>query len=939
MKARIIILLFIVCLQLAVAEDEVSIENMDSGQLKEFFNEAGNVEQYASQYPGKYKEYLSGFSDEIAAAIQNGGVSDSDVAQLRIEGEKLIVPSGSSVSFSNGLPDGAKIWQGAQINVYGTPVSSSNGVLSSQSGFLMNNEGGMCSVKSLPSDVNGVEYTKEGWVLKREGGDIDAPGNAQISIAESNLDDGSSWLNFRKDGEECLITVPKDSSLTINPEDKGLVFNLDGNRLPPISDLDGSRVNFENRGDITSVFVNGVMLLGDIEKIGGLENMEITASKMPSGPGMVTSGVKYNGEDFDYEFKKPNGCFQYSAFTWDSIENINGALAPLAEDGTIFNLYKGGLSSSVQIKGDAYDFGNVEGSYVAGALGSGTKIIKKTDNEDIEVKFDEDFDVFDCSGNADTNNLKGKLNKERSGLLMDDRYFNIASDVGDSLYTKLSHTLNSETYVEMVNGNSKTVTCATGDGFNVDSYGVKVDTNYNGIKGSGLVEIRDGSISTVIQADKNTVINPGNGLQVKVSDMGQSFELSDKSADDSDVANYIPENGEINLAEDFTGILESTGGELKLEFKKGKLQGKSISDSTTQVPKIITPDSIIEVVGGAEGPVVKTEDNVNDQGYNSNSAPVKMNTKTYEVQKGDTLSQIALEAGVSVKELQNLNVINNPDLIRIGQELEVPVSYEESSSAPVKMNTKTYEVQKGDTLSEIANEAGVSWQKLQDLNELDDPDQIQVGEVIKIPEESKEVSDDDDKEEEETVKILTVKQIIDRVMGVNAEGETIPGSDTDAEADASDDDQDTSLQDFEPNELKVDKSRNVVYTQENEDGDSRRIEEKLEEVSEDFRATEDRKVAYLTPKKNALTTDRLEVIGKKVNSMKELTGQKNVDSEHDMGIQSFGQDEHTSIYKGDDGNLYAEYKGEVEEVKEFKYGPRCAEFKVGWFKTRVECFE
>jgi len=50
-----------------------------------------------------------------------------------------------------------------------------------------------------------------------------------------------------------------------------------------------------------------------------------------------------------------------------------------------------------------------------------------------------------------------------------------------------------------------------------------------------------------------------------------------------------------------------------------------------------------------------------------------MITKAHEVQHGETLSGIALQYRTTVHELQRLNNLNNPDFIKTGQTLQVPV--------------------------------------------------------------------------------------------------------------------------------------------------------------------------------------------------------------------------------------------------------------------------
>ena len=63
------------------------------------------------------------------------------------------------------------------------------------------------------------------------------------------------------------------------------------------------------------------------------------------------------------------------------------------------------------------------------------------------------------------------------------------------------------------------------------------------------------------------------------------------------------------------------------------------------------------------------------------SAAVKKSpvaTQVYVVKKGDTLYGISFEAGVDVREVAELNNIDNPSAIQVGQELRIPVP------APVK---------------------------------------------------------------------------------------------------------------------------------------------------------------------------------------------------------------------------------------------------------------
>lgn len=110
---------------------------------------------------------------------------------------------------------------------------------------------------------------------------------------------------------------------------------------------------------------------------------------------------------------------------------------------------------------------------------------------------------------------------------------------------------------------------------------------------------------------------------------------------------------------------------------------------------------------------------------------------TYTVRSGDTLSGIALQYGVTVQELQNLNGIADPNRIYVGQVLKI----NNSSGASYESGGATYTVQSGDALSLIAQKFGVTTQYLQDINGISDPNKIYVGQVLKIGKRSGTVSE------------------------------------------------------------------------------------------------------------------------------------------------------------------------------------------------------
>jgi putative chitinase len=103
---------------------------------------------------------------------------------------------------------------------------------------------------------------------------------------------------------------------------------------------------------------------------------------------------------------------------------------------------------------------------------------------------------------------------------------------------------------------------------------------------------------------------------------------------------------------------------------------------------------------------------------------------TYEVQRGDTLTKIAAQFGVTVQELQSLNQLADPDLLHVGQKLRIPTGATPAATSKPK---QTYTVQRGDTLFAIALRFGVTTRALQAANDIADPDRIYVGQVLTIP--------------------------------------------------------------------------------------------------------------------------------------------------------------------------------------------------------------
>jgi LysM repeat protein len=112
--------------------------------------------------------------------------------------------------------------------------------------------------------------------------------------------------------------------------------------------------------------------------------------------------------------------------------------------------------------------------------------------------------------------------------------------------------------------------------------------------------------------------------------------------------------------------------------------------------------------------------------------PGSGSTDAYIIQRGDTLSALAIRFKTTLAKLLELNKdITNPSLIYEGQRLQVP-----NAQPPEPSPGQTYTVQRGDTLARIAARFGTTVEVLLKLNpKITDRNKIFVGQKITLPSE------------------------------------------------------------------------------------------------------------------------------------------------------------------------------------------------------------
>jgi peptidoglycan DL-endopeptidase LytF len=107
------------------------------------------------------------------------------------------------------------------------------------------------------------------------------------------------------------------------------------------------------------------------------------------------------------------------------------------------------------------------------------------------------------------------------------------------------------------------------------------------------------------------------------------------------------------------------------------------------------------------------------------------------IQPGETLSQIAIDAGLDAAALAALNGLDDPNVLVVGQSLKLPATAPRPSPAaaptPAPASPRSYTVADGDTLWSIAHQLGTTTDALVRLNNLDDPSRLVLGGLLAVP--------------------------------------------------------------------------------------------------------------------------------------------------------------------------------------------------------------
>ncbi|MFC0338583.1 LysM domain-containing protein [Kushneria avicenniae] len=99
------------------------------------------------------------------------------------------------------------------------------------------------------------------------------------------------------------------------------------------------------------------------------------------------------------------------------------------------------------------------------------------------------------------------------------------------------------------------------------------------------------------------------------------------------------------------------------------------------------------------------------------------------VQRGDTMSAIARQAGIPLLRLQRFNPAVRSNDMRIGQQLMLPGRNERAPGD----GQYRYAVRSGDTLGRIASHFGTSSSRISAANRSIDPNRLRIGQMLTVP--------------------------------------------------------------------------------------------------------------------------------------------------------------------------------------------------------------
>ncbi|RMG93439.1 MAG: LysM peptidoglycan-binding domain-containing protein [Chloroflexi bacterium] len=129
------------------------------------------------------------------------------------------------------------------------------------------------------------------------------------------------------------------------------------------------------------------------------------------------------------------------------------------------------------------------------------------------------------------------------------------------------------------------------------------------------------------------------------------------------------------------------------------------------------------------------EDTTTEEPTTPPEEPTPEQPQTHTVAAGENLYRIGLKYGVSWVTLAEFNNLADPNKLSVGQVIKIPGPTDTTTIEPTPspLTETTYTVKPGDNLFRIGLAYGISWVQIAEANGIINPNQIEAGQVLKIP--------------------------------------------------------------------------------------------------------------------------------------------------------------------------------------------------------------